>query len=586
MDHERIGRGTTEEEIYAKLLKGNRRQIIEGAAREGDPVAKPIQLLSVDENEKFQILPEAAQILRTLNKPIVVISVAGPYRSGKSFLLNLITETTGSGFQVGNTTHACTKGLWIWGEPKDFGEYAVIYIDSEGSRSIDQNLNHDAKLFSVMMLISSIFIYNSLGVIDERAIENLSLAAHLSEHLSCKTEASDSAESDTLKLASISPKFVWVLRDFHLALVDRDNQSIKPKQYMEMVLRRKHCRTANEAQLAETRKAILQLFNTRECFVLPVPVEEDEKLGRLSELTVTELKPKFITQFEKLETWLNSNHETKSILGMSLTGPSLVQILQYYVDAVNSKEMPNVSTSLAHIRDSEYRQVTKTVKEKYLQMRSMTADTLPQEETHLINSLHKAFELSLLELKNVQMRDTAREAEIIEDLEIFFKKDLKFVLDSNLEASKAYNDALVNRLIEPLLKGMKAGKYAQDLQALQHDFKAIGQTYLAEAIGPTKDQGIIKSMRKTQRAAFKQLCKDIIREYGFSVELEEQGIESDKATYHDREAKAEDIRTKKDAYNRQVKNTQADELRVLLDSRAPELKELLEICRDSIDKIK
>jgi len=46
-----------------------------------------------------------------------VITVAGLYRTGKSYLLNRMLLNKQSGFGVGPTINACTKGLWVWGTP-------------------------------------------------------------------------------------------------------------------------------------------------------------------------------------------------------------------------------------------------------------------------------------------------------------------------------------------------------------------------------------------------------------------------------------------------------------------------------------
>jgi hypothetical protein len=64
------------------------------------------------------------------------------------------------------------------GEPltieKD-GEVIDVYImDSEGLGGVDKNQNYDIKVFSLSILLSSFFVYNSIGVIDEVAISNLS----------------------------------------------------------------------------------------------------------------------------------------------------------------------------------------------------------------------------------------------------------------------------------------------------------------------------------------------------------------------------------------------------------------------------
>ena len=47
--------------------------------------------------------------MKRLEGPIGVISVAGMYRSGKSYLLNRVLLDQSRGFDVGHTINACTK---------------------------------------------------------------------------------------------------------------------------------------------------------------------------------------------------------------------------------------------------------------------------------------------------------------------------------------------------------------------------------------------------------------------------------------------------------------------------------------------
>ena len=91
-----------------------------------------IQLCRVTENGKIHLNRFALENLSMIRKKIGVLAIAGPYRTGKSFLLNRIAGKQ-SGFKLGNSTNPCTEGLWIWGKPISISEEMdLILIDSEG----------------------------------------------------------------------------------------------------------------------------------------------------------------------------------------------------------------------------------------------------------------------------------------------------------------------------------------------------------------------------------------------------------------------------------------------------------------------
>ncbi len=56
----------------------------------------------------------------------------------------------------------------------------VFIIDSEGIGACSEDQNHDTRIFLLALLLSSYFIYNSMGTIDENALQNLSLIVNLS----------------------------------------------------------------------------------------------------------------------------------------------------------------------------------------------------------------------------------------------------------------------------------------------------------------------------------------------------------------------------------------------------------------------
>ena len=78
------------------------------------------------------------------------------------------------GFSVGPTVNPCTKGLWIWSKPifgnGDNGRrLPMLLIDTEGFGALDEDSNHDIRIFTLSILLFSYFVYNSLGSIDENA---------------------------------------------------------------------------------------------------------------------------------------------------------------------------------------------------------------------------------------------------------------------------------------------------------------------------------------------------------------------------------------------------------------------------------
>lgn len=145
-----------------------------------------------------------------------------------------------SGFGVGPTINPCTKGLWIWKQPipgttPDGESIDVLVIDTEGLGALDEDSNHDVRIFSLAILLSSYFIYNSMGSIDEHALQNLSLVINLTKHIHLKSNAM-SEETDPEEYSQYFPSFLWVVRDFALQLVDQEGEPISSKDYLEKAL--------------------------------------------------------------------------------------------------------------------------------------------------------------------------------------------------------------------------------------------------------------------------------------------------------------------------------------------------------------
>jgi hypothetical protein len=57
------------------------------------------------------------------------------------------------------------QGLWVWNKPvlgatTDGDPISLIVIDSEGIGAVDEDTNHDTRIFSLAILLSSYFSAN------------------------------------------------------------------------------------------------------------------------------------------------------------------------------------------------------------------------------------------------------------------------------------------------------------------------------------------------------------------------------------------------------------------------------------------
>ena len=279
----------------------------------------PVCLISQEgtgEGSSLVIHEEGLAVLRALGTtPVATVAVAGMYRTGKSFFLNQLFPGQ-SGFVVGNTTTSCTRGIWVWVAPPGVWDSPsgarLLVLDTEGLSSFDQDETYDAKIFSLAILLSSFFVYNSMGVIDESAIDRLFLVGELTKNISLSTVKSrreaeadgeaggaaeaggepagdgdgdgegegegEEAEVSEADLAQFFPPFLWILRDFSLKLKDGEGRDISLHQYLETALEDRKGSGRRVEDGNRIRQSFRTLFKERECFTLIRPVHEEDQV--------------------------------------------------------------------------------------------------------------------------------------------------------------------------------------------------------------------------------------------------------------------------------------------------------------------
>ena len=372
------------------------------------------------ENDKFFIGQRALDLLKDMEPPLSVVSVAGLYRTGKSFLLNRVILQR-PGFSVGCTVNACTKGIWMWSEPllhidsKTGRSIKVLVIDTEGIGAPTADASHDTRVFSLALLLSSFFVYNSMGSIDEQALSNLSLVTNISKEIrvsvaqeeripapapivapkrtadaessgtgtgSDESDGSDSFEDEdnnedsapvppprTSVLASkqddikgeknaadfheFLPAFLWVVRDFALKLEDRNGNPIEAEQYLENALEESTGR--NAAGKNRIRTCLKQFFPDRACVTLVRPCLDENNLQNLDSLPNSSLRPEFMRQADKLRARIMNEAARRPLTmqGKELSGSMLGFLCQAYSSAINRGEAPVIHDAWTYMCEAQ-----------------------------------------------------------------------------------------------------------------------------------------------------------------------------------------------------------------------------------------
>ncbi|XP_053508266.1 guanylate-binding protein 1-like [Ictalurus furcatus] len=206
------------------------------------PMPEPICLVE-NVNGSLRVSDGAIEYLYRINQPVVVVSVVGLYRTGKSYLMNRLAGKQ-AGFALGSTIESKTKGIWMWCVPHPYNTgHTLVLLDTEGLGDVDKgDSKNDAWIFCLAVLLSSTLVYNSRGTIDNTAVEQLHYVTELAEQIKIKSPASRAAEEkeeEDAQFVQFFPNFIWTVRDFSLELVIDEKGQVTEKEYLDFALQLK-----------------------------------------------------------------------------------------------------------------------------------------------------------------------------------------------------------------------------------------------------------------------------------------------------------------------------------------------------------
>ncbi|XP_052555135.1 guanylate-binding protein 1-like isoform X1 [Tympanuchus pallidicinctus] len=437
------------------------------------PMPAPLCLVYNSDNNKPSLNPKALAVLRGITQPLVVVAIAGPYRTGKSFLMNRLAQRR-TGFPLSPTVRAETKGIWMWCLPHPRRrDVALVLLDTEGLGDPQKGDNsNDAWIFSLAVLLSSTLVYNSMCTINQQALDQLRLVTELTNHIRVRVEDEDPAT----EFSRVFPSFVWVVRDFTLQLRDGE-RVLTEDEYLEdaLLLKSGNGRVVQEHN--ELRRCLRDFFINRKLFVLERPTA-NANLAQLEEMQEDELQPCFRQQAAAFCQHIWEKAPVKELPGgRQVTGTMLASLVEKYVAAIVKGKVPCVESAVTALARTENTAAVAAAVAEY--QKGMEQDlVLPTDSRATLVDVHQRWERRAVTLfLSCAFADNERtyQCQLMRELEAAKEE---FCL-RNEEASEQRCQAVLRELWQDVEHRLQCGDYAAPggAQLFQDDLCHVLEKY-------------------------------------------------------------------------------------------------------------
>jgi chromosome segregation ATPase len=444
------------------------KEVVEQKADEAptDPAPAAVMPLISVEDGQYILNEEAATWLEQLPGPFGTVAVAGKYRTGKSFFLNrvLLQKEVGdtSGFGVGPTTQAHTKGLWISPQLLQCKGQPTLIIDTEGIAALDANSTHDTRIFCLALLLSSFFIYNSVGTIDEEALNTLSLVVKVAEQI----RKSDRNQSPTQEMF---PSFLWIVRDFALRLRDVNNNPITEAEYLEGALKETGDPGSDKNKI---RKCLKDFFSNRSCATLVRPCESEDQLQDLDTTPNSGLRDVFVQQITRLRADIFQQVKPKTACGQPLSGKLFVQMCRSFTEAINKGAAPSIRNTWSMLSQGQCIAAMENALQVFKGRAVFSA--LPVQQDTLIDVLRMAREVANAEYQVKAFGD---------EMPLYASK-LQDAIDQEENVLKDKNKAALTRVITSNFEALSLSvENASSFEKFKKQYDGAKDTFLGKYPG-------------------------------------------------------------------------------------------------------
>ncbi|XP_027626365.1 guanylate-binding protein 4 isoform X1 [Tupaia chinensis] len=421
----------------------------------GPRMMAPICLVENEDN-RLKVNSDAINILERTSEHVVIVAIVGLYRTGKSYLMNRLAGQN-HGFPLGSTVRSETKGIWMWCVPHPLKpNHTLVLLDTEGLGDIEKgDPENDLWVFALAVLLSSTFVYNSMGTINHQALEQLHYVTELSERIRAKSSPQTDELKDSAEFVSFFPDFIWTVT----LELELDGHPITEDEYLENALKLIKGKNPKIENSNMTRECIRRFFPKRKCFVFDRPTSDSELLLHIDQVSEDQLDSKFQVQSENFCNYIFNNAKTKNLReGIIITGNRLATLVVTYVDAINSGAVPcleNAVTTLAQRENSAaVQKAANHYREQMAQRLRLPTDTLQE-----LLDVHAACEKEAIAVfMELSFKDENQQFQ--KELVIIIEKMKEDFLLQNEEASIKYCKSKLEHLSEPMMKSISGGNFS------------------------------------------------------------------------------------------------------------------------------
>ncbi|KAJ7380916.1 hypothetical protein OS493_004501 [Desmophyllum pertusum] len=405
-------------------------------------------------------VPAAINVLKAIKEPVCVVSIVGPCRDGKSYVLGEVFGEKDV-FSIGHEMDPETMGLWMWIVPQKFKDshgrdFTVILLDSEGINAVTAEGQNDNQIFTLTVLLASVLIYNSKGVPKRNDLNDLNFIVKLSQRI--RIQSKDGHDDQEL-FRNTFPFFIWLLRDVAQKLPS-DCRDIN-QYFSTRVFKESAANTASDEKGHQTiTEGILNLFSGFEAFALPAPSSDDDIMQDISN-SRDKLNPKFLEGLKRFESLLKSKLASKPSInkGEKVTGEALGALVKLYTDAINDPDaVPNVETAWDTYVKTKCSEAKKEALKFYDEAMTQRISPRLPCEVHEILKNHKIFQsksMQKFEAQTAELISTNIDKDLNELMESIDKK-VNTWKDKNASLTRQYSEELLRQLkaryLDPVLK--------------------------------------------------------------------------------------------------------------------------------------